>query len=297
MIWVKRFFYVIGGFILLLLIALGVVWAITSVRLAKRYDVAARPVTVPTDSAGIARGRHLAVAIGKCSACHGHDFGGQLLGENLIFGRLVASNLTSGQGGRASFYDDPTLARAIRHGINQDGKPLKVMPSEAFQYLSDDDAGALVAYIRSLPAVNRELPSTRVGPLARVLWLVADFPLIPARLVDHQRVPPVSMPEAASAEYGKYLADVGGCTGCHGPGLSGGSMGEDKPASNLTPAGIGTWTEADFVRALREGKRPVGADIDSIAMPWKLAGQMTDSEIHAVWLFLQSVPPKAFGGR
>ena len=297
MIWVKRFFYVIGGFILLLLIALGVVWAITSVRLAKRYDVAARPVTVPTDSAGIARGRHLAVAIGKCSACHGHDFGGQLLGENLIFGRLVASNLTSGQGGRASRYDAPTLARAIRHGINQDGKALKVMPSEAFQYLSDDDAGALVAYIRSLPAVNRELPSTRVGPLARVLWLVADFPLLPARLVDHQRVPPVSMPEAASAEYGKYLADVGGCTGCHGPGLSGGSMGEDKPASNLTPAGIGTWTEADFVRALREGKRPVGADIDSIAMPWKLAGQMTDSEIHAVWLFLKSVPAKAFGGR
>jgi mono/diheme cytochrome c family protein len=297
MIWVKRFFYVIGGFILLLLVALGVVWAITSVRMAKRYDVAARPVTVPTDSAGIARGRHLAFAIAKCAECHGQDLGGQLLGDNLIFGRLVASNLTSGQGGRASLYDDAKLARAIRHGINQDGKPLRVMPSEAFQYLSDDDAGALVAYIRSLPAVNRELPSTRIGPMARVLSLVTTFPLIPPRVVDHQRVPPVSMPESASVAYGKYLADVGGCTGCHGPGLSGGSVGPGKPASNLTPAGIGPWTEADFVRALREGKRPVGADIDSISMPWKLAGQMTDSEIHAVWLFLKSVPAKEFGNR
>jgi len=297
MIWVKRFFYFIGGIILLLLVALGVVWAITSVRMAKRYDVAARPVTVPSDSAGIARGRHIAFAIGKCTECHGQDLGGQLLGDNFIFGRLVASNLTTGQGGRALLYDDPTLARAIRHGINQDGKPLKVMPSEAFQYLSDEDAGALVAYIRSIPAVNRELPSTRVGPMARVLWLVTNFPLIPARGVDHQRVPPVSMPEAASVEYGKYLADVGSCTGCHGPGLSGGSMGSDKPASNLTPAGIGTWTEADFVRALREGKRPVGADIDSLAMPWKAVGKMTDSEIHAVWLFLKSVPAKEFGGR
>ena len=297
MIWVKRFFYVIGGLILLLLVSLGVIWAVTSVRMAKRYDVAARPIRVPTDSAGIARGRHFAFAIGKCVDCHGQDLGGQLIGDNFIFGRLVATNLTSGQGGRASLYDDPTLARAIRHGINQDGKPLRVMPSEAFQYLSDDDAGALVAYIRSLPPVDRQLPFTRIGPLARVLSLLTTFPLIPPRVVDHQRVPPVSMPESTSVEYGKYLADVGGCTGCHGPGLSGGSLGPGKPASNLTPAGIGTWTEADFVRALREGKRPVGADIDSTAMPWRLAGQMTDSEIHAVWLFLKSVPAKEFGNR
>lgn len=111
------------------------------------------------------------------------------------------------------------------------------MPSEAFQYLSDEDVGALVAYIRSLPPVDREFPPTRIGP------------------------------EEPTPVYGKYLADAGGCTGCHGPGLSGGNIGLGKPPSNLTSAGIGTWSEADFVRALREGKRPVGADIDSLFMP------------------------------
>jgi len=297
MIWIKRLAWLLGAIVALLVIALIGVYVVTSTRMNKRYDVAARPVPVPADSAGIARGRHLAVAIGKCVSCHGADLGGALLSDNFLFGRLTASNLTTGKGGIAARYDDAHLARAIRHALRHDGTPLRVMPSEAFQYLADDDAGALVAYIRSLPPVDRELPTTRVGPLARILWLLTPFPLIPARLVDHARVPPVSMPEAPTPAYGKYLADVGGCTGCHGPGLSGGNVGPGKPASNLTPAGIGTWSEADFVRALREGKRPVGADIDSLSMPWPEAGKMTDSEIRAVWLFLKSVPPKEFGKR
>ena len=270
--WVKRFFYLIGGIVLLIILALGTIWVITSVRMSERYEVAARPIPVPTDSAGIARGRHLAFAIGKCAECHGQDLGGQMVSDDFIFARLASANLTSGQGGLGSRYDDATLARAIRHGINENGKALRVMPSEAFQYMSDEDVGALVAYIRSVPPVNREHPKARIGPLARVLSIMTPFPLVPPRVVDHQRVPPASMPEEQSVAYGKYLADVGGCTGCHGPGLSGGAMGPGKPASNLTSAGIGTWTEADFIRALREGKRPVGADIDSTAMPWKMAG-------------------------
>lgn len=295
--WLKRLAWFLGAVVGLLVLALVAVYAVTSMRMSKRYDVAALPLPVSSDSTAVARGRHLAVAIGKCVVCHGEDLGGVLLDESFVFGRLVASNLTSGKGGVAALYDDAQLARAIRHGLRHDGTPLRVMPSEAFQYLSDVDAGALVAYIRSLPPVDRELPSIRIGPMARIISLMTTFPLVPARVVDHARVPPASMPEEPTPAYGKYLADVGGCTGCHGPGLSGGNLGPGRPASNLTPAGIGTWTETDFVRALREGKRPVGADIDSLSMPWPQAGKMTDSEIHAVWLFLRSVPAKAFGGR
>ena len=297
MIWIKRLAWFLGAVVVLILLALAGVYVVTSSRMSKRYDVAARPVPVPADSAGIERGRHIAIAIGKCVTCHGDDLGGSVLGENVLLGRLVASNLTRGKGGVGERYDDAALARAIRHALRHDGTPLRVMPSEAFQYLSDEDVGALVAYLRSLPPVDRELPPLRVGPMARVLSLMTTFPLIPARVVDHARVPPASMPEGITVEYGKYLADVGGCTGCHGPGLSGGSIGPGKAPSNLTPAGIGTWTEADFIRALREGKRPVGAEIDSLEMPWPQAGKMTDLEIRAVWAFLKSVPPRAFGNR
>jgi hypothetical protein len=68
------------------------------------------------------------------------------------------------------------------------------------------------------------------------------------------------------------------------------------PASNLTPAGIGAWTEADFVRALREGKRPDGSPLNEF-MPWKVFRGMTDAEYHALWLYLRSVPPKPFGNK
>jgi mono/diheme cytochrome c family protein len=296
MIWLKRLAYLAVVLVLLLVGVLAVVWGITSMRMDQVYIVEAKAVTVPTDSAGIERGRHLATAITKCATCHGDDMGGRQISDNLIFGRVAAVNLTSGKGGLGTRYDDPTLARAIRHGINAQGRPLRIMPSEAFQYLTDDDVGALVGYLRSLPPVDREFPPIRVGPLARVLSLLTTFPLVPARVVDHDREPPRSIAEDSSSAYGKYLANIGGCTGCHGPRLSGGSVGPGKPASNLTPAGIGTWTEADFFKALREGIRPGGTPIDS-AMPWKQSGRMTDPEIHAVWLYLKSVPARQFGKR
>ena len=66
--------------------------------------------------------------------------------------------------------------------------------------------------------------------------------------------------------------------------------------ANLTPheTGLKGWTEADFIRALREGKRKDGTDILP-AMPWKAYGQMKDVEIKALWAYLQTVPPAAKG--
>jgi hypothetical protein len=80
---------------------------------------------------------------------------------------------------------------------------------------------------------------------------------------------PAAPPAGPTAAYGAYLAQTGGCVGCHGPGLSGGRM---------------------------PGARPNGSELDPF-MPWRAAGQMTDDEIRALWLDLQSVPPKATGGR
>jgi hypothetical protein len=92
---------------------------------------------------------------------------------------------------------------------------------------------------------------------------------------------------------------VGGCKGCHGPNLSGGKIASGDPAwppaANLTPSGnLGRWTEHEFAQTLRTGKRPDGSTLNS-AMHWKLAGQMTDEEMHAMWLYLRSVPARAFG--
>ncbi|MEO7987446.1 MAG: c-type cytochrome [Gemmatimonadales bacterium] len=294
MIWVKRLLYLVGGIVVLLLLAGATVYIIAGLRIGKYYDVATVPIVVPRDSAAIGRGQHLATAIGKCTLCHGDDLGGQVMGDSYFFGRLVAANLTTGKGGVFSRNDDATIGRAIRDGLRRDGKPLIFMPSNSYHAMSDADVGAIIAYLRSRPQVDRTLPGSRVGPLARALSLFTEFPLIPARLIDHATAPPRQVPVESTEHYGRYLVQIGLCTGCHRSNLSGGS-GPEGRSSNLTPAGIGAWTDADFTRALREGKRPAGAILDSTLMPWPLAGKMTDSEIHAVWLYLKSVPPKSYG--
>jgi hypothetical protein len=65
-----------------------------------------------------------------------------------------------------------------------------------------------------------------------------------------------------------------------------GDANPDAPAINRER--LGDWTEADFFRALREGRRPDGTALDPEKMPWVRSGQMTDDEIRAVWRYLRS---------
>jgi mono/diheme cytochrome c family protein len=101
-------------------------------------------------------------------------------------------------------------------------------------------------------------------------------------------------------EYGHYLAITGGCTGCHGSGLSGGAIPGVPPdfpkARNISPTGIGSWSDEDFFRALREGKRPDGSTINPF-MPWNDTKLMTDDEIRALLAYLRTVPPRPDGQR
>jgi mono/diheme cytochrome c family protein len=105
----------------------------------------------------------------------------------------------------------------------------------------------------------------------------------------------VTMPATATVVYGHYLATVASCMSCHGAGLSGGPLpGGGPPSQNITPTGIGKWSDADFVHALRTGTRPDGSHI-STAMPWPHYAKMTDTELAALYKYLRSVPPRPTG--
>jgi cytochrome c553 len=264
-------------------LALVLVYAVTSAHLLRTYRLPDAGVTAAHDSAALLRGRHLAEVIGKCPECHGADYGGKVLADNFPFGHLAGSNLTLGQGGIAE-RSDADLERAIRHGVGRAGRPLVFMPAEAFTVLGDRDLSALIGYLRTLPPVDRPVPATRVGPVARVLYLVGNFPLLPVELVDHA-ARPRDIDPAMTVEYGRYLATAGGCRSCHGMTLKG-DANPDAPA--IDRGRLAAWTEADFFRALRQGRRPDGSVIDPEKMPWIRSGQMTDDEMRAVWLYLRS---------
>ena len=286
----------------ILIVASGAVFGITEIRITRKYDdVAVRPLALPTDSASIALGNRLATIRG-CFGCHGPDLSGSPVIDNGMIAKLYASNLTRGEGGVAGHYDSGLFARAIRNGIGWDGHALLFMPSQEFHGMSDEDVGALIAYIESVPAVDHVQPKSSVGPLGRALFLAGQVELVPAEIVDHDAVPVASVERGVTVEYGRYLA--AGCAGCHGKGYSGGKIPGTPPdfipAANLTPdpaTGLGDWTEADLFRALREGKRPDGTELDGRFMPWRETARFTDDEIRAIWLFLRSLPAAPAGNR
>lgn len=284
--WLRWIGRAVAGLFLLIVLAVAAVYAITSRDLGRAYDFPDSEVRAATDSASLARGRHLVEAVTKCQVCHGADLGGKLWIDEPAFGRLAGVNLTSGRGGIGDF-TDAELERAIRRGVGRDRRPLVFMPAEAFAALSQEDLAAVLGYLRVLPPVDREMPQPKVGPVARVLYLLGNFPLLPVALIDHGASRPAPVPAGVTVEYGQYLATIGGCRSCHGLALAGDA---NPDAPDITVGRIGGWTEEDLFRSLREGTRPDGSVIDPEKMPWVLSGRMTDDEIRAVWRYLRALP-------
>ncbi|MCA9531887.1 MAG: cytochrome c [Myxococcales bacterium] len=291
--WLGR---VVGLIVLALVLAVGAVYALSAHRMARTYEVH-RPVPPEaTGPAAVERGHHVATIRG-CNDCHGADLGGRTFIDDPLIARLSGANLTSGgAGGKLS---DEDIVCAIRDAVAPDGRPLLFMPSTEFGHLSESDTADLLAYIRSVPAVQRALPPNRVGPLGRLLFLTGKLPLLPAELVDHTAALPSEPAPGPTAAYGAYLASS--CAGCHGAGFSGGHIPGTPPdwpdAANLTPGpgGIGDWSEAQFVTLLRTGHRPDGSSVDTKYMPIALTRHLTDVEVSALYAYLRTLPARASG--
>lgn len=297
--WMKRVAYAVGSLVGLVIVGLATIYGLSEARFRKTYLVPTETVAVSSDSATLERGKHLATAIAKCTECHGERLEGRAVIDAPPMGRVVALNLTSGEGGIGAQLTPADIERAIRHGVGRNGRGLLIMPANDYQYMTDDDLRAIVSYVKQAPAVNNVLAPSRLMMLPRALMVFGQLPVLTAEEIVKSAVKPMTMAAGPTVEYGGYIAMVGGCKGCHGPNLSGGKIAAGDPAwppsANLTREGnIGRWTEEQFVQVLRSGARPDGSKLND-AMPWKLAGQMTDVEMHALYTYLRSVPPRAFG--
>lgn len=281
----KYLFLLVASLAALLTLAVLLVNRSVEQRLARTYEISIEPIGVPGDAAAIERGQHLVSTIFFCQECHGENLAGTPHFNDPLSGTVSAKNLTSGAGGVSDTFADADWVRAIRHGVDQAGRPLIEMPSNSYYFIGDDDLGAIIAFLKSLPPVDNELPERNLGLLYQ-LTVLGDPSLIPAEVIDHTGTRPPAPEPGVNAEYGKYLAIA--CTICHGPDLTGGTA----AGAGLDLAGGGNlpdWTEAEFMHALRTGERPRGEDIDPDRMPWKRVGQLTDDELRAIWLYLQTL--------
>lgn len=297
---VRLFLALTLAFLFLAAAGITTIYAMSSARLGKHYEFTPNAIDLPEDEESLRRGRYLAKSVMGCVDCHGENFAGRVVVDDPVIGVLAGPNLTCGKGGHAKQLKNEDWVRAIRHGIGHDGHPLVLMPSTDYYEFGDDDLGAVISYIKSLPPVDNETPAIAVGPLARALILSGEIKLS-AELIDHDAERPLGPPPGPTREYGKVLSGV--CTGCHGFGFSGGKIAgapPEWPASrNITPdkeTGIGNYEFEDFKRVMRTGYRKNGEKLSEV-MPYKFYKDMSDDDLKALWLYLRTVEPRPAGGR
>jgi mono/diheme cytochrome c family protein len=256
------------------------------------------------------RGKYLADSVMGCLGCH-TEIDSRRPGAPPVEGRfgagarwadanlpwVVAPNITPDRETGAGNWTDDMLARAIREGIGHDGRTLfPIMPYQNYRTLSDEDLASVIVYIRSLPPVRNQLPTTRI-----------PFPIsFFIKNVPQPITAPVPAPDLSTPVLrGAYLTRMGSCADCHTPmekgepivGLdfAGGfvlSLPTGVVASaNITPdaSGISYYDEGLFLRAMREGK--VGARQLNAAMPWWFYRKMTDDDLKSMFAYLRSLRP------
>jgi cytochrome c553 len=270
----------------LLLLAIIVPYVVVELRLRRVHQLPDENLDIKMDQVSIARGEHLVEVLMGCTDCHGDSLSGKYLFDDAMFGRIAAINLTPGKGGVGSTNQDADWEHAIRHGVGSDGKPLIYVMSSLYHNVGDEDLADMIAYLKNLPPVDNELPPTTVGLLSRLLVLT-DSSLLPAQIIQHDHGEIIVPNPGATIEYGQYLATA--CKICHGADFTGRlSVGGGL---NLTLAGdLSQWTEDDFRRALRTGYTPEGHRLVEDEMPWRRIGNLSDEELQALWLYLQSLP-------
>jgi mono/diheme cytochrome c family protein len=283
---------VLGSLVGLIVVAGLVLYLMGNARFKKTYAFPPSNITIPTDAASIEYGKHRAETL--CEGCHGADLSGIEKWFNAgPIGTVDSANLTSGDGGIGQeFKTDQDYINAIRHGIDPEGLPLFMPAVVSTSHLSDEDLGAIIAYVKSAPPVDHKMNGHQFKPLAKILLAVGKLGKLPVEAVSHELH--VTAPaRGVTVEYGGYLVDTNDCRVCHGPQLNGGPFPDPTItliSPNLTPGGeLGSWTEEQFINTLRTGTTPSG-HLFSDHMPWKTYKLMTDDELKAIRLYLQSLP-------
>lgn len=296
--WIGVF---VAGLLTLIPVMLLVLGLSGFVKLNEQHANPVADIKVAKTAAQIARGQQLAQI---CVSCHttnnqlplsGTDFGGKFGMPPM--GTLYAPNLTPG--GDIDGWTDGEVIRAIREGVHKSGRSLLIMPAGNFRNLSDDDAQALVAYLRSQPATGGPTPTNQFNLLGAIFMNLSDF------RTAQQPVSSVTAPQPGTSAYGKYMVDIIGCRDCHGDQLQGrvdnGQLG--PPAGpNLTQI-VPQWTEEQFMNFFNTGRLPNGEMVPTVTlpsgfseprMPWPLTrAATTDEELKAMYAYLHDLPPVA----
>jgi len=245
------------------------------------------------------RGEHLANSLGACTICHGADLATPDPSLDMgPVGHLVPPNIS--MGGVLKDYTDGEIHRLLTHGIKKDGTSVRFMDSTELGWWPDEDYVALIGFLRTVPPTDKTLPPTTIGTLGKVLDQLDKLPILVAARIDHSAARDVAPEPAETVAYGAFVGKL--CIGCHGHTLSGGPIPGAPPElpvpKNITmhETGIAKYNFEQFETILRSGVKPDGTKLDPF-MPVAATSKLSDTEMKALWAFLQSAPKLPFGNR
>lgn len=308
----KKFFKVIGVIIasIILLIIIGVIYVNNSF---PKVDPAPA-LTINATPELIARGEYLANHVAVCMDCHStRDWskfsappiestlgkGGDRFDQTMgIPGVFHAKNITPFG---ISRYTDGELFRVITTGVTKEGEALfPIMPYPYYGQMADEDIHAIIAYLRSLPSLESQIPPSE-----------PDFPFSIILKTIPINANPMDKPDKSELEsYGKYMTTFSGCAECHTQ-VSGGQIipemvfsgGREFPlpggtlrTPNITPhsTGIGSWTEEMFIARFKgyDGYEQNVSPTDyNTIMPWTMYAGMDTTDLKAIFAYLRTVEP------
>ncbi len=308
----KRVFKWLGIVVAFIALAAGAFAMFVQLRSMPSYDVAVPTITVERTPARIERGRHLAMSL--CAECHRHPTTRTLSGTQMLdlpeqFGTAYSKNITNHDTKGIGSWKDGEIIWLLRTGIHPK-TGLYVPPwMPKFVHMSDEDVKSIVAWLRSddpiVAATDQDNSESTPSWFAKFLVTIAFKPY------DYPKEA-IAQPDTTNlVSYGKYLATgVYDCYACHSediatmnpldpessPGFMGGGtqmLDVNRKAvytTNITfnkEHGIGSWTEEQFVTALRDGFRPDGSPLK---YPMPRGVHMNDRELRAMYAYLKTVP-------
>ncbi len=239
--------------------------------------------------ADIELGKRIYSVRNGCIDCHGADLSGALIMEDPAMGSIHGANITPYN---LKDWTDEDIARAIRYGIHKEGRSLRFMPSFDFEGISKGDLAAVIAYVRSVPAVEKESHQNTFGPISHILAVAGKMPVMfPAFEIDHAKGFAEKPAEGPTYEFGKYLASS--CVGCHQSNFAGGNIpGGDPswpPAADIRLGNFAAYSEGSFKQMILTGQSPVTGNLLRPPMPVHLLKQLNETETNALWAFLSTL--------
>lgn len=244
----------------------------------KTYDIPLVEITVPTDSASIAEGFRQ-VKLLHCEGCHGDGLVGKVMKEGPGFGRLVSANVTTA----IREYSDAELYRVIRHGINKEGKISFPMPAMAQYHLTDESVAQIIAYLRTLDAVENDPPLPPSSLSFRRKKIFAFNENIPAPAKMDHRAPRVPARFDDPIAHGNYLTKTL-CSHCHGDQLEGVAW-RQAPGLGI----IFMYDREQFHRLMKTGEGATRKDVGEMSyVATHFMKYLTDEEVDAIYVFLKN---------